>query len=65
MRLHAARGCGGAGMKSMRFGHRNELRAFTEKKLAEDAARADAYVAAVALACCLLYVVLRYFGVVN
>lgn len=65
MRLHAARGCGGAGMKSMRFGHRNELRAFTEKRLAEDAARADAIFACVMLAGCLLYVVLRYFGVVN
>ena len=47
------------------FGYRNELRAYHDKKLAEDAAAADAYVAAVALACCLLYVVLRHFGVVN
>lgn len=46
------------------FGHRNELRAFYEKKLAEDADKADCIVAIVGLAVFGLYLIARYFGVV-
>lgn len=48
----------------MNFGHRNELRAFYEKKLAEDADKADCIVAIVGLAVFGLYLIARYFGVV-
>lgn len=51
----------------MNFGHRNELRAFYEKKLAEDASKADAIVAIVAivgLAVFAAYLIARYFGAI-
>lgn len=46
------------------FGYRNELRAFNEKKLAEDANKADCIVAVVGLALFALYLIARHFGVV-
>jgi len=49
----------------MNFGHRNELRAFYEKKLADDASKADCIVAVVGLAVFALYLIARHFGVVN
>lgn len=48
----------------MNFGHRNELRAFYEKKLADDASKADAIVAIVGLAAFGLYLIARHFGVI-
>lgn len=46
------------------FGYRNELRAYHDKKLAEDASKADCIVAIVGLAVFALYLIARYFGVV-
>lgn len=46
------------------FGYRNELRAFYEKKLAEDADKADAIVAIVGLAVFAAYLIARYFGAI-
>ena len=48
----------------MNFGHRNELRACHEKKLAEDANKADRIVAIVGLAVLAIYLIARHFGVV-
>lgn len=48
----------------MNFGHRNELRAYHEKKLAEDASKADSIVAIVGLTVFGLYLIARHFGVI-
>lgn len=51
-------------MNAKNFGHFNELRRETERRLADDANRADAIVGSVCLVLCFGYAVARYLGVV-